>query len=148
MKKIGLLLGAIVLVLFIGVLGGCSQKNSPGLNDFMTLEEYEGFVEGGKTGFLFITSENGEDFKAQKALIEHPLTKNKITAETFNDYMADGKNINQDGMPTNPYRTELSSDSLHYIKDGEVIDTLKLNNCDCLDINTELDLFLKKYEDY
>lgn len=148
MKKFGLFLVGLIVIMFIGVLlAGCSSKsNSAGLSDFMTVEDLRNFVEGDKSGFIFITSENDEEFEKQKAMVELALKENKATALSFHDYMADGKNRNKDGNQSNPYMSEMPSDSLIYVKDGSVVDTFNLQSCDCLDIDKALDTFVKKYK--
>lgn len=141
MKKIFWFLAILFFIIMVGVLGGCNKdSNSEGLSDFMKLDELNDFMDGG-TGFIFVTSEfHNDDYQAQKKQVENALKANNEAAVTFNVYMEDGKTLEDKDI--NPYE-ELFSNSLNYVKNGEVIETFRLTRYDGNDIEQAISDFVK-----
>lgn len=141
MKKIFWLLAILFFIIMVGVLGGCNKDSEfYGLSDFMTLDELNKFMDGG-TGFIFVTSEfHDNDYQEQKKLVENALKANNEAALTFNVYMEDGKTLEDKDI--NPYKV-LYSNSLNYVKNGEVIETFRLTRYDGNDIERAINDFVK-----
>lgn len=141
MKKIFWFLAILFFIIMVGVLGGCNKgSNSEGLSDFITLDELNDFMDGG-TGFILVTSEfHDDDYQAQKKPIENALKANNEAAVIFNVYMEDGKTLEDKDI--NPYK-ELFSNSLNYVKNGEVIETFRLTRYDGNDIEQAISDFVK-----
>ncbi|MFZ2464771.1 MAG: hypothetical protein WAW77_14370 [Caldibacillus thermoamylovorans] len=147
MKKFGLFLVGLIVIMFIGVLlAGCSSKsNSAGLSDFVTLDELNDFMEDG-TGFIFVTSESFDEYyQEQIRPVESALKENNDSAVTFNVYMKDGKRFEDKDI--NPYNSdELKINALNYIKDGQLVDAFQLSKYDGNDLQQALNDFVKKYK--